>query len=126
MDTPSKVCNVLCDMIQYAKNSPLPMQHCAIVMYKGKPVSWSYNDVSGVRTMHAEYSAICKYLRDRGFLGVVKEQRFLWGCVDTDSKGADQSAELGVEPRQSFRCAGYQQCKKEQRFEGASWVEASY
>jgi len=48
------------------KGDYLNHKHAAVVMAGGKPVAWGINKNSGIRNIHAEISAIYKYLSQCG------------------------------------------------------------
>lgn len=68
----------------------LSKKHAAVVIYKGQPVAWGFNSITGGHASHAEFSAIRSFLLGRGLIGWVRSYRGLWGSHRRFEKRSQQ------------------------------------
>lgn len=59
----SKIMNIVNKLPDYAIKSPLSQQHAAVLIKNGVPLAWSYNNIRGTKTYHAECDVVRRYCK---------------------------------------------------------------
>lgn len=80
--TPNILCSpsnkfnyIIYNLSELSQKSILECKHSAVIIKYGVPVAWGYNNISAGVSVHAECSAINRYINYNGFGSFVKSLR---------------------------------------------------
>jgi ferredoxin-like protein FixX len=80
--TPNILCSpsnkfnyIIYNLLELSQKSILECKHSAVIIKYGVPVAWGYNNISAGVSVHAECSAINRYINYNGFGSFVKSLR---------------------------------------------------
>jgi hypothetical protein len=62
----SRIFNLLPKLCEFAEKSTICHRHGAVLLKNGTPITWSYNNIKGNNTLHAEHNVISQFLRIKG------------------------------------------------------------